>query len=204
MKKYSILFLIVWAISSVTAVCHGQTTVPESKQAFVSISYDWVEVDKADFDGVVAVEGGVLWPMQENLFVVTSITGINDSSTDTQEDNTGSYQLTLNSLELLTGVQYQHHLSDLLSAYIRGGLLAYRMEIELEEGFYGLKPSGRDSTSDTGWGLFVGAGVQWDLQNQWLLKSELLYRNRFDFLDSSSKPFDVMSVGIHIGLARHF
>lgn len=204
MKNFNIPYLIALMFYSLATVCHGQTAAPESRQAFVSIGYDWVDVDNADFDDVVAVEGGFLWPLQENLFVVTSITGINDSSTETQEDNTGSYQLTLNSLELLTGLQYQHHLSDLFSAYARGGLIAYRMEIELEEGFYGLKPSGRDSTSDSGWGLFVGAGAQWDLQNQWLLKSELLYRNRFDFLDSSSKPFDVMSVGIQIGLVRKF
>lgn len=206
MKSLLLPWLLVMVLGMCSAVGHADTSSVESRQVYLLLSYDWLDVADADFDNSLSAEAGVLWPLQQRFYLEAAVTGINDASTPTQEDNTGSYQLTLDSVELLAGIHYQTETDwmDSLVLFGRGGLLAYRMEITLDEAFYGLKPSGSDTASDSGWGFYVGAGVLWDLKNRWLLRSEFTYKQRSDFLDDSSKPFDVQSTGINIGIARTF
>ncbi|RLT98646.1 outer membrane protein [Ketobacter sp.] len=186
------------------------STVAETRQGvqfdhgFFSAGYDWIDVEGADFDGTVAAEIGARWTLNDLLLLEAGLSGIFDSQTDTLEDNTGSYQLSINSWDFLLGIQYRHWFAEQLAGYVRLGALVYNMEIELDEAFYDLKPAGSDSASDNGFGFYGAVGVTYQLNPGWSMSSELLFKRRLDFLGDSSKPFDVDSTGFSIGLRHSF
>ncbi|AUM11189.1 outer membrane beta-barrel protein [Ketobacter alkanivorans] len=189
--------------------CWSGTALAESSEGqvvsgFGKLGFDWVDVSSADFDGSLTLEAGLRLQLENNLSLEVALTGINDSQTDVVEDNTGSYQLTINSLDLLFGGAYRFDIQPHISAYVRGGGLAYSMEVEIEEGFYDLKPSGTDSADDRGYGFYAGLGGEFRLRSDFSLLAEFLYKSRKDFLSSSSRPFDVTSYGLSVGILHQF
>ena len=174
------------------------------EHVFLNVGYDSVDVEGADFDGAFAAEAGVRWVLSDSFLLEAGLSGINDAETRTVEDNTGSYQLTLNSWDLLLGGNYQFNFTDKLNGFLRFGLLAYSMEIELEEGFYDLKPSGRDSATDNGFGFYAGGGCGLVIGPRSTLDAQIIFKRRTDFLDDSSRPFDVDTTTFSIGTRYTF
>ncbi|MEE2731915.1 MAG: outer membrane beta-barrel protein [Pseudomonadota bacterium] len=198
-----ILLAASLATLSVSIVAEPNQAV-QFDHGFVSAGYDWIDVEGADFDGTVGAEIGARWTLNDLLLLEAGLSGIFDSQTETLEDNTGSYQLSISSWDFLLGIQYQQRFAERLAGYVRLGALAYNMEIELDEAFYDLKPAGSDSASDNGFGFYGGVGATYLLNPGWSISSELLFKRRLDFLDESSKPFDVDSTGFSIGLRHAF
>ncbi|MAR93184.1 MAG: hypothetical protein CML06_20235 [Pseudomonadales bacterium] len=171
---------------------------------YLNVGYDWTDVDDADFDETFSAELGARWRLQNPLYLETAVAGVNGPETERKADNTGQYQLTLNGFDLLAGLQYRHPLGSALEAQVRGGLLWYRLELELEEEFFSLKQGGTDSETDQGWGYYLGAGVSRSLNSDWRWSGSILYRQRRDMLGDSERPFDVTSFGLAAGIARSF
>jgi len=198
------LFCAAILVLSGSGAALAESSAGNTVSGFGKLGFDWVDVSAADFDGSLVLEAGLRWKLENNLSLEVAFTGINDSQTDVVEDNTGSYQLTINSLDLLFGGVYQFNIQPDLSAYLRGGGLAYSMEIEIEEEFYNLKPSGTDSADDRGFGFYAGLGGEFRLRSDLSLLAELLYKTRKDFLSSSSRPLDVTSYGLSVGVLHQF
>lgn len=201
-KSLTILLLSFCVVGKALAL--NENAPIKLDHGFINIGYDWVEVEGADFNNVFSVEAGMRWSLNQALFLETSLTGVNDSDTDTVEDNRGAYRLTLDSWDFLLGGVYQHSISDTLLLYGRGGLLMYRMQLDLEESFYDLKAAGSDSVSDNGFGLYAGLGCQLQLDPNWYVGSEFVFKRRSDFLDDSSRPFDVDTYSLNLGVRYHF
>lgn len=161
--------------------------------------YDFVDVEGADFDGSFSIEVQAGFAINERFKLEGSLTGLNNSQSDEECDNTGCYSLTLNSIEVLAGGNVQFFEAGRFNMVGRGGILFYQLDVELEETFYGLKPSGSVSKSDSGSGFYLGVGSGLKLSPQFSLIAELLYRSRRDVFGDSSASFDVNSVGIGIG-----
>lgn len=202
MKLYNFIMAGLFAIPLSANAAKDQAV--RLDHVYLSVGYDSVDVDSADFDGAFAAEGGVRWLLSETFLLETALSGINEAETQTVEDNTGSYQLTLNSWDLLLGGVYQFDFTNKLSGFLRFGLLAYSMEIELEEGFYDLKPSGKDSASDNGFGFYVGGGCGLAIGPNSTLDAQIIFKRRSDFLDDSSRPFDVDTTTFSIGTRYSF
>ncbi|MBA54738.1 MAG: hypothetical protein CMK89_09805 [Pseudomonadales bacterium] len=203
MNPVRILIAGLLALIQCSVYAAGQSAL-QPQQVYLHLGYDWVDVDDADFDGAFSAEGGLRWAFSDNVLLEAGVSGINDSETDTLEDNTGSYQLTLNSWDFLLGGHYQFDFTDKSYGFVRLGLLFYSMEIELEEGFYGLKPSGKDSTSDNGFGFYAGGGCAIVMSPNMTLEAQVIFKRRPDFLDGSSRPFDVDTTTISIGTRYSF
>jgi hypothetical protein len=189
-------------VTSLIAVLFSSVVMAQDIPVSLSakIIYDFVDVESADFDGSLSLEGAITIPANEHISFEAAITGLNDSQSDRLEDNTGSYQLTLNSIDLLAGVQLQFFQSKQWRGYARGGVLYYNMDVELEEAFYDLKPAGTVSESDNGFGYYLGVGTTMQTSAGWALVCEATYRARLDVFDDSSKPFDVNSFGVSFGI----
>jgi opacity protein-like surface antigen len=161
--------------------------------------FDSVDVKEADFDASVTLEGTYSYYLAPQWAVEASLNGINDSESEKEFDNTGSYRVTINSLDFMVGARFDFFQSDSWSIYARGGLMFYKMDIELDEEFYVIKPPGGVLTEDDGFGYYLGGGASYALSSKLNLSMELQYRSRLDVLDDSSRPFDVNTFGILIG-----
>lgn len=204
MKNIASLFMAAVTFASIQTAFAEALPAPANLSGYAKIGYDWVDVAPAEFDGYFSLEAGLRLSINDQFSLEAAVTGINDSTSDRVEDNVGSYQLTLNSLDVLVGGYFQHPIANGTKLYLRGGALFYSMEIEIEEGFYDLKPAGKDTADDRGFGLYAGVGAEFKLSGEWSGLAEFLYKTHPDFLSSSSKPFDVNSYGIAIGLSRRF
>ena len=202
MKLYNSIILGLFAIPLSANAAEDQAI--HLDHVYLNIGYDSVGVENADFDGAFAAEGGLRWALSDSILLEVGLSGINDAETQTVEDNTGSYKLTLNSWDLLLGGSYQFDFTDKLGGFLRFGLLAYSMEIELEEGFYDLKPSGKDSATDNGFGFYAGGGCGLVVAPNMTLDAQILFKRRSDFLDDSSRPFDVDTTTFSIGTRYSF
>ena len=161
-------------------------------------------MDDADFDGSLSLEGSVQLLLNSKFGLELGITGLNQSETDETFDNAGSYKITLNSQEWLLGGNMSFMQQDRFRLYGRAGLIMYRMDVELAESFYGIKPAGTASTDDSGTGFYLGLGSEFIIAPKFALIGELLYRNMKDVLGDSSRPFDVSSVGFGVGGRYYF
>lgn len=204
MKNKTLLVSGALCLAISPTALYANPVVENAISVFAKTGYDSTHVTDADFDGFFSVEAGARWQLQDGFSLEVALGGINEAETDVEEDNTGTYQLTLNSLDLMAGGQYKIQFAPKFSGYVRAGVLAYSMEIELEEGFYGLKPSGKDSAEDNGFGYYGGVGAAFEFNPQWALIGEMLYKTRLDFLSSSSQPLDVDTFGIAVGMAHSF
>ena len=164
--------------------------------------YDFVDVDVdgVDFDGSLSLEVAARISLTEQFDFEVSVTGLNEAETDQECDNTGCYTLNINSLESLFGGALNVYERNQFSLFLRGGVLFYKLSVELEETFFDIKPGGLASADDDGFGFYLGAGSKWMLNPKFGLTGEFMYRNRRDVLGDSSKPFDVNSYGVGIGL----
>lgn len=203
MKKSNLFFLVILGFASHTFAAEPHNPI-SFDHVFLNLGYDWVEVENADFNGSLSGEAGVRWKVEDSFLLEASLSGINDSDTDKVEDNRGAYSLALDSWDVLFGGLYQHAIKDQFEIYGRAGFLAYRMQLDLEESFYDLKAAGSDSVSDNGYGFYAGVGCLVQLDANWRIASDLVFKRRLDFLDDSSRPFDVDTFGINVGARYYF
>ena len=181
----------------------------DSKTAIVKVFVDQYFIDDADFDPSKSFELAARWPLKpaSQLMLETSVSSNFGAETKEECDNTGCFVLTLDTFELLVGGTYRFSEDGILGQqwlnFVRGGLLFYDLEVELEETFYELKPKGTDRSEDSGNGFYAGIGGDFSWRD-FPLTWELLYRSRLDALGDSSAPFNVNSLSLGIGMRFGF
>lgn len=202
MNKNKVITLLSVPVCLIAAAAHGQSE-PQLNGSLKAI-YDIVDSDGDDFGGSLSLEGTLRLELSPKFELEAGLTGINDADSDEAEDNTGSYKLTLNSTELLLGGSVNLLQKNQLEVYGRGGLILYKIDVELEEEFFGLKPGGSASTDDSGTGFYIGLGGEMKYSPELSIIGEIQYRSLLDVLGDSSKPFDVDAISFGVGAKYYF
>lgn len=120
------------------------------------------------------------------------------------EDNRGSYEVKLESEETYIGPRISTDHFDTFRVFASGGVLYSRVNIEVEEEFYGLKPGGRASDRDESVGYYLSGGISFALPGRVDLNAVLRYRQRPGVLETYSGEVDVNDTSLNIGAAFRF
>ncbi|MGB3620424.1 MAG: outer membrane beta-barrel protein [Ketobacter sp.] len=191
--RYILLLLSILLVPGTALAAEAEQSVS------LKLVLDSVDVDGADFDGSYTLAGTYSYSLAPGWSVQATISGINKSESEWQYDNTGSYRITINSLDLMAGARYDFFQSDKWGFFARGGLLYYRMDLDLDEEFYGIKAGGSAAADDNGFGFYLGGGSTMQVRSDIKLVAELQFASRRDVLGDSSQPFDVNTLGILLG-----
>ena len=199
MRFIVLFFCLLW---------QGMSFATEPKDTLTAramVLVDQHVIDGTSFDPSPGLDAAIRWHPQSNSpwSLEAAIASTLGAETEEECDNTGCYTLTLDARDLLLGGVYQFSEQEFFNRqwlpFVRGGLLLYTIDVELEESFYGLKPEGKTTTDDTGSGFYLGLGADFELGDL-PLTWELLYRSRLDVLGDSSSPFDMNSISFGIGM----
>lgn len=126
-------------------------------------------------------------------------------SEDTGADNVGTYDLSLDTRDLGVGVRWHSApFGNGLQGVVRGGLLHYRLDLELEEAFYDLRPAGKVSQTETGTGYYLGAGLEAQVDQRITWDALLYYANRLDVFKRSPRGFDLKEWRLSAGVRYSF
>lgn len=178
----------------------GSDNVRPQFSVFANGYYDWNKGPSgSDFDGSFQGELGGLITLQPNFDIELGFAQSSDI-TDEKKDNTGSYKLTLKNSDLFAGVRFSIPLQNAIRFYGRGGVMYYYSNVAFEENFFNIKTGGKIKDVEEGLGFYLGGGASLELSDSLMITGELQYERRSDYFDKSSKPFDVDSWGLGVGV----
>jgi opacity protein-like surface antigen len=123
-----------------------------------------------------------------------------DDSQESGETDAGQYELTLSTYSLYLGAQAAWQLSPQWSFNVDAGIDYAHVELDVEEGFRGIKPRGKDSIDDRVPGFHASIGARYKIGNI-SAGPVFSYRRAPDvFDDDSNYPFDLIlkSLGVEL------
>lgn len=144
----------------------------------------------ADFDNVVSIDVQGGYRFNQWLAVNAGILVLDDSE-ESGETDAGSYELRLSTTVVHAGVEAIVPLASFMALTFDAGLDYARVDLEIDEDFFGLKPAGDDSIDDGVLGYHAGLGLRFHWSN-FAVGPVLRYRQYSDlFEDDSNYPFDL-------------
>ena len=153
----------------------------------------------SDFDGSFHLEAFGQLVFNPNVAVEAGW-GHSTTTEDSAEDNTGKYTIEMSSNDLFAGVRLDLNPWGVFNLYGRGGLLYYYTTIDFAESFYGIKPAGKLEEIEEGIGYYLEGGGAFQVAPNMKLHVGLTYRNRQEYFEDSSRPFDMEELGLQAGL----
>lgn len=153
----------------------------------------------SDFDSSSHLAGSVLIPFAANLAMEVGISQTN-KATDEGVDNTGSYKLAISGNDLFGGIRFDANTLEGAGLFARAGLLYHKSEIEFEESFFGLKPSGKLTRTEEGTGFYLGAGFKFKWSDNLTSSAGIHYLTRQDFFSESPRSFEMEEIALILGI----
>lgn len=175
----------------------------ESHWAGIQLGVADVEVDGGDLDVSEAygIELG-RW-FSTHFGVEMGLSALRDAKEE-GKDNRGTYKLNLESDETYVGPRISTSHFDWLRFFGSAGLLYSRVNIEVDESFYGLKPGGSAADRDETLGYYVSGGMSFAVPGRVDLSAVLRYRQRPDVIESYAGGVDVSDTSFNMGVAFRF
>lgn len=119
-------------------------------------------------------------------------------------DNRGTYEINVESDETFIGPRFSTSHFETFRVYGSAGVLYSRVNIEVKEEFYDLKPGGQASDRDETVGYYLSGGISIALPGRVDLNAVLRYRQRPDVLETYAGDVDIDDTSINIGAAFRF
>lgn len=156
----------------------------------------------ADFDIATTLQLALAIPLGNNLSAVVGLRDMREAE-DTGADDVSDYAVYISSKDLTAALrfsqQWQHN-----SYYLQAGLSYSDIDMRVEEYYFAQRPSLQDEQNDKVTGGFVSLGAYLPLSQYWLLHTDISWQRRNDVFSGSSKPFDIDSYAISLGVAYSF
>lgn len=162
-----------------------------------------VKADSSDFDlaGSYRLQGGH-W-FSPNFAVEAGYSALSNAE-EKGEDNRGSYKLTLDSDDLFVGPVISTDRTKQTRFFASGGVLYSKINIEVEESFFGLKPGGKASDENTSFGFYLNGGVAFSVGSQFDLLASLSYFKRSGAVKTYGGDVDVNDAALNLGANYRF
>lgn len=138
-----------------------------------------------------------------NFGVEMGVSALRDAKEE-GSDNRGTYELNLESEETYVGPRISTNHFDTFRVFGSGGVLYSRVNIEVKEEFFNLKPGGSASDRDEGIGYYLSGGISFALPGRVDLNAVLRYRQRLDVLETYAGDVDLSDTSLNIGAAFRF
>lgn len=138
-----------------------------------------------------------------NFGLEMGVSALRDAKEE-HSDNRGTYELNLESEDTYIGPRISTNHFDTFRVFGSGGVLYSRVNIEVKEEFFDLKPGGSASDRDEGIGYYLSGGISIALPGRVDLTAAVRYRQRLDVLQTYAGDVDIDDTSINIGAAFRF
>lgn len=199
----SIKRLTLAALLSASPVAVAVPYAVEPHWAGFQLGLADVDVPGGDLDVAEAYSLELGRWFNNNFGVEMGLSALRDAKEE-GSDNRGTYQVNVESDETFVGARLSTSHYDTVRFFASGGLIYSRVNVEVEEQFYGLKPGGKNSDRSDATGYYVSGGMSVALPGRIDLNGVIRYRNRPDAISTYGGDIDVEDASLMLGAAFRF